>query len=93
MEITPDTTPEAMMVTIKNPPAKHTVTFTEADLPLEGIDHNKPLHVALKCMGKWIPMVLVDNGSALNVWPLRTAQGLGLKPKDFTSSNFDLLRL
>jgi hypothetical protein len=93
MEIAPDITPEAMMAaivtkpTITTKPVKHVVTFTKADLPLEGTDHNKPLHVTMKCMGKWIPVVLIDNGSALNVCPLRTALCLGLKPKDFTPSD------
>ena len=93
MEVAPYITPEAMMAaivtkpTIATKPTKHVVTFTEADLPLEGTDHNKPLHVTMKCMGKWIPVVLIDIGSALNVCPLWTALCLGLKPKDFTPSD------
>jgi hypothetical protein len=67
--------------------AKHVVTFTEKDLPPEGAGHNKPLHITLKCMGKWVPVVLLDNGSALNVCPLRTAYCLGFKNKDFQPSN------
>ncbi|KAG5524082.1 hypothetical protein RHGRI_030923 [Rhododendron griersonianum] len=78
MEIAPETTPEDMVALLTPCLSKHAITFTEADLPIEGAGHNKPLHITLKCMGKWVPIVLIDNGSALNVCPLCTAYCLGL---------------
>ena len=39
------------------------------------------------CKGYNIPLTLVDNGSAVNVCPLRTTNYLGLNPeKDFKST-------
>ena len=38
-------------------------------------------------MNKTIPMVLIDNGSALNVCPLRVASCLGIEMKDLTPSD------
>ncbi|KAF5932990.1 hypothetical protein HYC85_029161 [Camellia sinensis] len=35
---------------------------------------------------KWVPVVLVDNGSAINVCPARTAYALGLRPKNDTAT-------
>lgn len=40
----------------------------------------------MKCLGKWVPAILIDNGSAINVCPLRTAYCMGLKSKDFAPS-------
>ncbi|KAH7854903.1 hypothetical protein Vadar_018889 [Vaccinium darrowii] len=87
MEVPPDTPPKTMVALLTPARAKHVVVFTEKDLPPEGAGHNKPLHITLKCMGKWVPVVLLDNGSALNVCPLRTAYCLGFKNKDFQPSN------
>ncbi|KAH7845597.1 hypothetical protein Vadar_003927 [Vaccinium darrowii] len=87
MEVPPDTPPETMVALLTPTRAKHVVVFTEKDLPPEGAGHNKPLHITLKCMEKWVPVVLLDNGSALNVCPLRTAYCLGFKNKDFQPSN------
>ncbi|KAH7838310.1 hypothetical protein Vadar_024854 [Vaccinium darrowii] len=87
MEVPPDTPPETMIALLTPTRAKHVVVFTEKDLPPEGAGHNKPLHITLKCKEKWVPIVLLDNGSALNVCPLRTAYCLGFKNKDFQPSN------
>lgn len=66
-------TPEAMVTLITSNLTQHTLAFTEEDLPPEGVDHNKPLHITMKCLGKWVPTILFDNGSAIYVCPLRTA--------------------
>lgn len=83
-EVTPDITLEAMVAFITPNFTKHTLAFTEKDLPPEGADHNKPLHITMKCLGKWVPAILIDNGSTINVCPLQTAYCLELKNKDFT---------
>ncbi|KAI8530105.1 hypothetical protein RHMOL_Rhmol11G0029500 [Rhododendron molle] len=82
-----DITPEAMVALVLPLLFKHSVTFTERDLPIEGTAHNRPLHITVKCKGLWIPTVLIDNGSAINVCPLRVAYRLGLAKKDFEPSN------
>ncbi|XP_071939912.1 uncharacterized protein [Coffea arabica] len=48
------------------------ITFSDDELPAEGIGHNKALYIAVRCNGKILPKVLIDNGSALNICPWRT---------------------
>ncbi|XP_028096791.1 uncharacterized protein LOC114296667 [Camellia sinensis] len=37
----------------------------------------------VECREKWVPVVLVDTGSAINVCPSLTIYAIGLKPADF----------
>ncbi|KAL2325759.1 hypothetical protein Fmac_024817 [Flemingia macrophylla] len=48
------------------------LTFTDEEIPPEGVNHNKPLHISVKCKEYLIAKVLVDNGSSLKVMPKRT---------------------
>ncbi|KAI8530464.1 hypothetical protein RHMOL_Rhmol11G0060600 [Rhododendron molle] len=66
---------------------KPTIAFTDKDLPPEGLAHNKPLYISLKCLTKWIPLLLVDNGSALNVCPQRTLNKLGVSTTNIRPSS------
>jgi len=43
--------------------------FTADELDVEGIGHNKPLYITVRCKDYLIGKVLIDNGSALNVLP------------------------
>ena len=43
------------------------VYFTEEELGLDGIGHNKPLYITVRCKDILIGKVLIDNGFALNV--------------------------
>ncbi|KAI8568215.1 hypothetical protein RHMOL_Rhmol02G0180700 [Rhododendron molle] len=87
LEVQVDVTPEAMVSLILPLTAKRTVVFTDKDLLVEGTDHNCPLHITVKCRGLWVPTVLIDNGSAINVCPMRVAYHLGLAKKDLAPSN------
>ena len=62
------------------------IVFSEDDLPSEGSDHTRPLHISIGCLGHRVPSVLLDNGSALNVCPFATAISLGCGPTDFEPS-------
>ncbi|XP_027168519.1 uncharacterized protein LOC113768379 [Coffea eugenioides] len=55
------------------------ITFSDDELPAEGIGHNKALYIAVRCNGKILPKVLIDNGSALNICPWSTLKKLGLQ--------------
>ena len=59
------------------------ITYSDKDLMKKGKHHNDPLHITVEAKGKRIPMVLIDDGSALNVCPLKTASCLGLTIEDF----------
>ena len=40
--------------------------------------HSRPLQITIECMGAKVPMILIDSGSTLNVFPFRTALTIGL---------------
>lgn len=65
-------------------PKNSTIVFTKVDLPKSGPSHSEASHITVDTMGKRVPTVLIDNGSALNVCPLRTVTILRLGPTDFT---------
>ncbi|XP_071933104.1 uncharacterized protein [Coffea arabica] len=70
------------------------ITFSDEELPAEGTGHNKALYVAVRCNGKMLPKVLIDNGSALNICPWSTLVKLGLqdvklKPSEIVVRGFD----
>ena len=62
------------------------IVFSDDDLPSEGLDHICPLYITIGCSGHRVPFVLLDNDSALNVYPLATAIALGFIPSDFGPS-------
>lgn len=43
--------------------------FNYTELPTEGINHNKALHISIECVDIVLSRVLVDTGSFLNVMP------------------------
>ncbi|XP_071921852.1 uncharacterized protein [Coffea arabica] len=70
------------------------ITFSDEELPAEGTGHNKTLYVAVRCNGKMLSKVLIDNGSALNICPWSTLMKLGLqdvklKPSETIVRGFD----
>ncbi|XP_027083555.2 uncharacterized protein [Coffea arabica] len=57
--------------------AANRIAFSDDDLTAEGIGHNRVLYISVRCNGKLLPRVLVDNGSALNNCPWNTLTKLG----------------
>ncbi|XP_071940869.1 uncharacterized protein [Coffea arabica] len=55
------------------------IAFSDDELPTEGIEHNRALYITVRCNGKMLPKVLIDNGSALNICPWSTLEKLGLQ--------------
>ncbi|XP_055803517.1 uncharacterized protein LOC129872597 [Solanum dulcamara] len=58
----------------------HHISFSNEELPIEGVMHNKSLHITIKYREKIMNRVLIDDGSDLNIYPLSTLKQL----------NFDL---
>ena len=54
------------------------LAFLNEDLPPEEAIHTRPLQITIDCMGAKVLVVLIDNRSALNVYPFRTALTIGL---------------
>ena len=63
------------------------ISYSDKVLTKKGKHHNNPLHITVDAMGKRILMVLVDDGSALNVCPLKTTSYLGLSVEDFVPTD------
>ncbi|XP_058726079.1 uncharacterized protein LOC131597396 [Vicia villosa] len=68
--------------------------FTDADLPSEGRNHNRALHISVECKGTMLSRVLVDNGSSLNVLPKSSLMRLDyssveIRPNELTVRAFD----
>ena len=62
------------------------IVFSEDDLPLEGSDYTRPLHISVGCLGRRVPSVLLDNVFSLNVCPLAITIALRYGPTDFEPS-------
>ena len=64
-----------------------TISYSDKDLTKKGKHHNNTLHITVDAKGNRILMVLIDDGSALNVCPLKTASCLGLSIEDFVPTD------
>ena len=62
------------------------IVFSDDDLPLEGSDHTHPLYISVGCSSYRVPLVLMNNGLALNVYTLAIAITLGFAPSGFSPS-------
>ena len=60
--------------------------FSDDDLPPKVSSHVRPLLIDIACLGRTVPSILLDNGSALNVCPLVTTIALGFSLSDFEPS-------
>ncbi|XP_020209078.1 uncharacterized protein LOC109794019, partial [Cajanus cajan] len=63
------------------------LTFTDDEIPNGRPNHNKPLHISVKCKDFLIAKVLVDNGSSLNVLPKGTFDKLMVEEAQMQPSN------
>lgn len=68
--------------------------FTDFDLPPEGHNHNKALHISMECKGTILSRVLMDIVSSLNVLPKSALMkndyvGVELCPRDLIVRAFD----
>ncbi|XP_050881017.1 uncharacterized protein LOC127084576 isoform X1 [Lathyrus oleraceus] len=74
--------------------ACNTLSFSNEELPKEGKNHNRALHVSIKCQEDALARILVDTGSSLNVLPKRelaklSYQGSEMKPSALVVKAFD----
>ena len=63
------------------------ITFSDADLPAEGKNHNRALFIPAEVKGKRTSYVMVDDGSAINVYPLQILPNLRIKIEELTKSD------
>ena len=86
MSIQTNATPEAMVAKITEK-KQGVITFSDADLPVEGRNHNRALFIPAKVKGKRTSYVMVDDGSTINVCPLQILPNLGVKVEELTKSD------
>ncbi|KAL0010865.1 hypothetical protein SO802_005973 [Lithocarpus litseifolius] len=66
-EVPIETTPQEVLSLMGVEALSHSLlAFFNEDLTLEGATHSRPLQITIECIGTKVPMVLIDNGSALN---------------------------
>ena len=56
--------------------ATNQVSFSDDEFPLEGKDHTLAMHIVVKCVDMIVARVLIDNGSALNAYPMAILEHL-----------------
>ncbi|XP_058783918.1 uncharacterized protein LOC131658667 [Vicia villosa] len=79
---------------VSNINAGNGLGFTDADLPSEGRNHNRALHISVECKGTMLSRVLVDTGSSLNVLPKSSLMRLDysdveIRPSELMVRDFD----
>ena len=58
--------------------ATNQISFTDDELPPEGREHTLPMHIIVKCEDMIVARVLINNGLALNVYPMSTLECLNV---------------
>ena len=86
MNIQTNATPEAMVAKIIEN-KQGVITFSDADLPVEGKNYNRTLFIPAEVKGKRTSYVMVDDGSTINVCPLQILPNLGVKVEELTKSD------
>lgn len=71
---------------VANITAYNTLSFNGGELPKEGQNHNRALHVSAKCQEDTLAKVLVDTRSSLNVLPKRTLAKLAFQGSEMRPS-------
>ena len=85
-KVSTNTTPQQLVSSLMQKP-EGAIMFTDEDLPLEGREHYRPLFIKAEIKGKMTCCVMVDNGSAINVCPLKILPRLSLTVADLKPSD------
>ncbi|KAA0038839.1 Gag-pro-like protein [Cucumis melo var. makuwa] len=75
-----DVSVNALSEIVENITATNCISFTDEEIPPEGIGHTKALHISVKCKDHHVARVLVDNGSSLNIMSRSTLMKLPIDP-------------
>ena len=86
IQVPTTTTSQDLNAIIRSIGRELTISYFDKDLTKKWKHHND-LHITIDAKGKRIPMVLIDDGSALNMCPLKTVSYLGLSIEDFVPTD------
>ena len=84
--VTPTILVDGIDQLVGNITANACIAFTDEEIPLEGRDSTKALHITIKCKSHVMPRALPDNGSSLNVMPMSTLSRLPIDLFDLKKS-------
>ncbi|XP_058742506.1 uncharacterized protein LOC131615002 [Vicia villosa] len=92
--VTKDITVNQFDGMVANLTAGTCLSFSEHELPSQGKEHNKALHISIQCGKAHLSRVLIDTGSSLNVMPKATLdkidlEGLVIRPSRLVVKAFD----
>ncbi|KAL9246129.1 hypothetical protein vseg_019703 [Gypsophila vaccaria] len=87
MKAIPNASPDQIISHVTRDWLLNTITIFDEDLPPFGPNHNIDLYINAGYRKKTMPVVLIDNGSAVNVLPITTAKKIGLSVADFIPCN------
>lgn len=92
--ITQDITVDQFDGVVANIITCNALSFNNEELPKEEKNHNRALHISIKCQEDALARVLVDTGSSLNVLPKRVLAKLSyqvseMKPSALMVKAFD----
>ena len=82
--------PCEMIACLMNAPS-NVITFSDEDLPPKRRFHNRPLFIQAIVKSKKTSCVMVDNGSTINVYPLRWLHIFGINLDLSFSARYHLL--
>ena len=74
--VTPTISVDGIDQLIGNITTSACIAFTDEEIPPEGRDSTKALHITIKCKSYIMPRALLDNGSSLNVMLMSTLSRL-----------------
>jgi len=84
--ISPDSTPEQLPNMIGSLTVQKSLSVSDEDLSPLGKKHSLALYITVRTREKILPQVLIDNGSTINVCPLKTARCLGISDTELSPS-------
>ncbi|XP_058725584.1 uncharacterized protein LOC131596864 [Vicia villosa] len=92
--VTKDITENQFDGMVANLTAGASLSFSDYELPPQGKEHNKALHISIQCGKAHLSRVLIDTGSSLNVMPKATLdkidlEGLVIRPSRLVVKAFD----
>ena len=63
------------------------ITFSNKDLPVEGMNHNRALFISAKVKGKRTSYMIVDDRYIINFCPLQILPNLEVKVEELAKSD------
>ncbi|KAF2296014.1 hypothetical protein GH714_035677 [Hevea brasiliensis] len=86
LKVSMEITPEEIVKVVLIEDGGH-ITFSDHDLPAEGRNHSRALFMTAEVRGWNVPCVMIDDGSAINVCPLKILPKLGISMSELIGSD------